>query len=198
MVGNEEDQNKRRDLNSRDLNRNPDSRDPDKDPGRNRDEARLKKFEDLRRLQSERQKDRLDLTERELAIRRKHERELTEIRSGAPAEVLITMTDDPGTAEKLFVLEKMKRAGSLTPEQMLALGAADDPKAAAGALRDRRISGIAAEQSEKSIGDHQESCCMMQEQRSGNPGQMKDACPYCFSEIPEEDLYCPECGERVR
>ena len=109
------------------------------------------------------------------------------------------MTDDSGkAAEKLFVLEKMKRAGSLTPEQMLALGAADDPKAAAEALGDRRISGIAAEQSEKRIGDLRESGSMMQEQHSGNAGQMKDACPYCHSEIPEEDLYCPECGERVR
>ena len=225
--------------------------DHDLNKQKKKDEAYKSRLEGLLELWKKKEASRLDIRERELEILRENENKILENRSEAPIEVLISVmgSDDPHVRE-IAEMEMMKRANSLSAEQLLALNTKGDPAAAAEAI---------GKMNEQRIRDQQTFNRMMQEHYRENAEQMRDVmnaalgamgrtatarataqnpgatviaggkrtvlvntnrpdepdivtddvsktdrktedmtCPFCSEDIPDENLYCPACGKRVR
>ena len=175
-------------------------------------------------------------------------------------EVLLSVmgSDNPHVKE-IAEMEMMKRANSLSAEQLLALNAKGDPAAAAESLGKMINAEKMEKLNEQRIRDHQAFNTMIQAQFRENAAQMKSVmnaalasmgqtatarataqnpgatviaggkrtvvvdtnrptasanipeddeisdretenthCPYCSENVPDENLYCPACGRRVR
>ena len=135
------------------------------------DDADFAELNRIREFQIKSAQAALDLKERELEIKRKDEAERIKNMDSASVETKIILNG--GSAEDVRKLEEMKRAASLTPEQILALHT-NDPKAAGEALAANARLDSLEELNALRLQDQMAFNQMMQNQYRENAEQMKE------------------------